>query len=376
MRRYLYILLCYILLPHLLYAQDKLSVQPIGRILMDAGIFEGNEAGLNNGISIPDFRIGAFATFGKFSAYIDVCYAREKVRMKDVCIEGKFDTKNTFTLGYFYHQFGYQGSFSSSRKVTMLEPAIDGVFVGGRQIGLMWIHNNHDYWSSLSLIVEEDAMKKTTEELGNPGYGATSRMVYRPIRERDKIFHVGFSWAYDTPKYNEDPALNHRSYHLAGGFPTYLSSITTLDAIVPNAINRWRFTPELCAAYGRIGLEAQYYYMTINRSRDLPNYETSGAYAQIRGLLKGSHYAYNEANSWMNPANLGAWECVLGYNYVDLNNQRCHINGGKMQDLSLTLNHYLNKYITWRLRYSFTKVKNQKHDFSVNALQTRFQVLF
>ena len=91
MRRHLYILLCFIILPHLLFAQDKLTVQPIGRILMDAGIFEGNEAGLNNGISIPDFRIGAFATFGKFSAYIDVCYAREKVRMKDVCIEGKFE---------------------------------------------------------------------------------------------------------------------------------------------------------------------------------------------------------------------------------------------------------------------------------------------
>ena len=376
MRRFLSILLCLIFLQTHLFAQEKLTVRPIGRILVDAGIFETNEIGLNNGVSIPDFRAGAYAEIGKFSAYIDVSYARAKVHIKDICIEGKFDPKNTFSLGYFYHQFGYQGSFGSSRKITMLEPAIDGIFVGGRQIGLMWVHNNHDFWGTLSLVVEEDAMKKTTEELGNPGYGATSRMVYRPIREKGQVFHVGFSWAYDTPKFNEDPELNHRSYTLEGCYPTYLSSITMLHGVIPEAKNRWRFTPELCAAYGKIGLEAQYYYMTIQREQNLPAYQTSGAYAQVRGLLKGTHYAYNEAYSLISPAEFGAWECVLAYNYVDLDSQKCNVYGGKMQDLSLTFNHYLNKYITWRLRYSFTKVKNQKHDLSINALQTRLQFHF
>ena len=97
-----YILLFLFLLQSSLFAQDKLTVRPVGRILLDGGFFESNQEGLNNGIGIPDFRIGAMATFGKFTAYIDVCYARDKVRMKDVTLEGKLDSKNTVTLGYFY----------------------------------------------------------------------------------------------------------------------------------------------------------------------------------------------------------------------------------------------------------------------------------
>ncbi|MBQ4055519.1 MAG: ATPase [Bacteroidaceae bacterium] len=371
-----YILLFLFLLQSSLFAQDKLTVRPVGRILLDGGFFESNQEGLNNGIGIPDFRIGAMATFGKFTAYIDVCYARDKVRMKDVTLEGKLDSKNTVTLGYFYQQFGLQGSFSSSRKITMLEPGIDGLFVGGRQIGIMWVHDCHAFWNALSMTIEEEAMSKTTAELGNPGYGILSRTVYRPIREPGRIFHVGFSWAYDTPKYHEDAELNHRSYILSAYFPTQLSSLKTTEAVITQADHRWRFTPELCAAYGRLGIESQYYYMYVARDNNLPAYQTSGGYVQLRGLLKGSHYEYNEANSWMGPAGKGVWECVLGYNNIDLNHDKSEIQGGKMQDVSLTLNHYFNKYITWRLRYSYTKVKSNEYDFSVNALQTRIQVLF
>ena len=67
-----YILLFLFLLQSSLFAQDKLTVRPVGRILLDGGFFESNQEGLNNGIGIPDFRIGAMATFGKFTAYIDV----------------------------------------------------------------------------------------------------------------------------------------------------------------------------------------------------------------------------------------------------------------------------------------------------------------
>lgn len=376
MNKKVYIILFLAFIQANLFAQNKLTVRPVGRILMDGGIFESNQIGLNSGIGIPDFRIGAMATFDKFTAYVDVCYARNKVRMKDVTIEGKLDSRNTVTLGYFYQQFGLQAAFSSSRKITMLEPSIDGLFVGGRQIGIMWVHNRQAFWNALSLTVEEEAINKTTAELGNPGYGILSRTVYRPIREPGRIFHVGFSWAYDTPKYHENAELNHSSYTLSAYFPSQLSNLKATEAVITQADHRWRFTPEICAAYGRIGIESQYYYMRIRREENLPAYHTSGGYVQIRGLLKGKHYEYNEANSWIGSVDKGAWECVLGYNYINLDNKKCDIQGGQMHDLSLTLNHYLNKYITWRLRYSYTKVTNNAYDMSVNALQTRFQFLF
>ena len=359
-----------------LFAQDDLIVRPSGRILIDGGFFESNDAGLNNGITIPDFRVGTKASYRNFNACVDLGYTRQQVRLKDIYIEGQFGDKNTVTLGYFYHQFGLQGASSSSKKITMLEPGVDGVFVGDRQIGIMWIHNHQAYWSALSLTVEEEAMKKTTQQIGKQAYGIVSRMLYRPFREDGKIFHVGFSWAYDTPKYHEDEALNHRSFTLHGYFPTQLSSITTIQTTIPEAENRWRFTPEICMASGRIGIEAQYYHMLIQRKEQFSTYQANGGYVQLRGLLKGPHYKYNEANSWIIPQDEGTWECVLGYSCVNLNHKESGINGGNMKDLSLTLNHYLNKHITWRLRYAYTDVNSNAYNLAINSIQTRIQFLF
>ena len=129
-------------------------------------------------------------------------------------------------------------------------------------------------------------------------------------------------------------------------------------------------------ASGRIGIEAQYYHMLIQRKEQFSTYQANGGYVQLRGLLKGPHYRYNEANSWIIPQDEGTWECVLGYSCVNLNHKESGINGGNMKDFSLTLNHYLNKHITWRLRYAYTDVNSNAYNLAINSIQTRIQFLF
>ena len=64
------------------FAQDeepKLVVKPSGRILMDAGVMHSTDETLNDqlndGVAIPDVRMGVSATYGKWKAKIDVGYA-------------------------------------------------------------------------------------------------------------------------------------------------------------------------------------------------------------------------------------------------------------------------------------------------------------
>lgn len=360
-----------------LIAQDKLTVQPVGRILIDGGLFESNSVGLNNGMAIPDLRIGVQANYGAYEGYVDIGYANEKVHLKDVYIKRTFGKKDIVSLGHFYHHFGLQAVLSSSRKITMIEPVSDCIFVDGRQIGAMWIHHDQAFWGSLSLTVEKEAMKKNTNQTGHQAYGILSRMVYRPFRQSGQIFHVGFSWAYDTPQYNENEELNHRSYVMGCLFPTQIAEVTAVQTTIPEADHRWRFTPEICAAYGRIGIESQYYYTNIQRKEGYTAYKASGTYIQLRGLLKGHAYTYNETDSWINTPEKGSWECAIGYNYADLNDSKSNLSGGCIQDLSFTLNHYINPYITWRLRYSHTKSNSPfLSHLSINAIQTRIQFLF
>lgn len=361
-----------------LFAQDKLKLSPIGRMVLDAGCFDSKVEGLNNGVVIPDLRAGVKASYGDYQAKFDIGYAKGKLSLKDIYIQKNFDESNSLMLGYFYPHFGLQAMLSSSKKAAMEEPIADGMFNGNRRISAMYIYGKDAFWGAFTLAVEEEAMKKTTDQTGDQGYGILTRLLYRPYRESGRILHLGISGAFDTPKYNEDDVLNHKSFVFEGSYPTQIADVTAVEAIVPDAKQMWRFTPEICAAHGRMAVEAQYYYAKVNRKNGLPSYQASGTYLQLRGLLKGKAYEYDAKDSWLSTPGQGSWECVLGYSYTDLNDAECKIYGGRMNDASLTLNYYVNKYVTWRLRYSYTHVGGRSGfgNQTVNAIQTRFQFVF
>ena len=41
-----------------------------------------------------------------------------------------------------------------------------------------------------------------------------SRLVYRPLHDTGRLFQLGISGAYETPRYNSEPTLNHTSFDL------------------------------------------------------------------------------------------------------------------------------------------------------------------
>ena len=80
------------------FAQDeepKLVVKPSGRILMDAGVMHSTDETLNDqlndGVAIPDVRMGVSATYGKWKAKVDVGYARQSLSLKDISLDYNFD---------------------------------------------------------------------------------------------------------------------------------------------------------------------------------------------------------------------------------------------------------------------------------------------
>ena len=232
----------------------------------------------------------------------------------------------------------------------MEEPQSNEAFFNGRLVGLMLMHQKDKFFGTLSLFAENEAMKKSPTVTGSQGMGMMSRLLYRPRREEGNIFHVGISGAFETPRYGEikdntgKVTATHSSYVLKTPFPTRIAKVTAQQANIENATFLYKFSPELLFAKGNWGLEAQYYYVNVNRKSGFEAFDASGAYAMLRTIIKGSPYTYADADGGIATPKAGAMELVAGYNYTDLSNAKAGILGGRLNDYSLTFNYYINKY--------------------------------
>ena len=267
----------------------------------------------------------------------------------------------------------------------MEEPQSNEAFFNGRLVGLMLMHQKDKFFGTLSLFAENEAMKQTPSVdvvkgtgTGSQGMGMMSRLLYRPRRDEGNIFHVGISGAFETPRYNKKAELNHSSYILKTPFPTRIAKVTAQEATIDNATFLYKFSPELLFAKGNWGLEAQYYYVNVNRKSGFEAFDASGAYAMVRTIIKGSPYTYADADGGIATPKAGAMELVAGYNYTDLSNSKAGILGGRLNDYSLTFNYYINKYMIWRVRTSYTAVgyRAGKENTNLSLIETRLQIKF
>ena len=176
-------------------------------------------------------------------------YAYGKVNMKDVWLQYDFDKENFVRGGYFIHQYGFQSSTSSSFKETMEEPQSNAVFNNDRMIGLMYEHSENKFLATASVVVETDAMKQTTDQIGNEAIGAMTRLLYRPYAERGKMFQVGISGGIEGARYSSKEELNHKQFTLATRWPTRVAKVNSQEALVTDAKTLYKFSPEIMYSF-------------------------------------------------------------------------------------------------------------------------------
>ena len=360
--------------------EEKVEIKSVGRIHFDGGVLGANNYHNEfvSGIALADFRAGLMMRYGQWKSKIEMGYANQALSVKDVFIEYDFNKHTLLRGGYFLHQFGMQSVFGASAKISMEEPLSNSAFYNNRLVGLMLMHEKDKFFGTLSLFAENEVMKKSADKTGSQGMGMMSRLLYRLHHEEGNIFHIGISGAFETPRYNKDAALNHSSYILKTYFPTRIARVTAQEATIDNATFLYKFSPELLLAKGHWGLEAQYYYLNVNRKNGFEAFDASGAYAVVRTIIKGKPYAYADADAVMATPKAGAMELVAGYNYTDLSNSKAGILGGRLNDYSLSFNYYINKYVIWRVRTSYTAVgyRADKENTNLGLIETRLQIKF
>lgn len=358
--------------------ENKLVVKPSGRILMDAAFLNSSNKTVDeqcvDGVNVPDIRIGMKVSYGKWEGKADIGYARGSVSPKDIFIQYNFNKQNFLRGGYFVHQFGYQSATSSSFKVSMEEPETHSAFgVGGRLVGLMYEHSDNKFMGTGSVYTDAQSFKKQTNHTGYQGTGFLTRLVYHPLIEKGNLFHVGIGLNYELA------AENRSNMEFKAPYPVRVAGINAIGAKITDAKNDFKFSGELMAAKGHVGIEGQYIFMNVDRKGDAKSYNAWGAYGNLRFLLN-NEYEYVKNDAGIATPAPKSWELVAAYNYTDMNDAKAGFHGGKLSDWALTMNYYINKYMIWRVSGHIVRAGESDYSgFNKNTfrvIETRIQFKF
>lgn len=358
--------------------ENKLVVKPSGRILMDAAFLNSSNKTVDeqcvDGVNVPDIRIGMKVSYGKWEGKADIGYARGSVSPKDIFIQYNFNKENFLRGGYFVHQFGYQSATSSSFKVSMEEPETHSAFgVGGRLVGLMYEHSDDKFMGTGSIYTDAQSFKKQTNHTGYQGTGLLTRLVYHPLIEKGNLFHVGIGLNYELA------AENRSNMEFKAPYPVRVAGINAIGAKITDAKSDFKFSGEVMAAKGHVGIEGQYIFMNVDRKGDAKSYNAWGAYGNLRFLLN-NEYEYVKNDAGIATPAPKSWELVAAYNYTDMNDAKAGFHGGKLSDWALTMNYYINKYMIWRVSGHIVRAGESDYSgFNKNTfrvIETRLQFKF
>lgn len=386
-RRVLFLFLGIISLLSLRAEDDdaKFKIVPSGRVLIDGAVYASPQKYMfRDGMAIPEARLGAKMYYGKWSSWIDVGFAYGKIGLRNMWIQYDFNPHSSVRVGNFLQPFGYQSPTTANNKPTFEQPIASALFTPGLQLGVMYTFFNPSFYSASAIHVESSALTNVMNYplFNQQGYTLLTRFVWR---KKDSgiagkpIVHAGISFGFSSPdRHLIDDQDIHNGFTNSALFPTKVSSETAVSAVIGNARNRFKLTPELLLAYKRIALESQYFFQTIARKNNLSAVNFHSAYATVRGILIGGNYSYDPASAILVNPKKHTLECVADYNYATLSDAKAGIFGGRANSFNITFNYYFNAYITARLNYSYTHVwdKFDNSPTTLNAFQLRLMVLF
>ncbi len=361
---------------------EKLKVTPTGRIFIDgASFFTPQKDYFPDGIAIPDVRLGVMMNYEKWSASINIGFNQSKVGLRGIFLGYNFNDRLLIRMGSFVYQYGLRTTLSSASLAPMISPIANTAFNDGRQLGAMLVYYPDKYLAALSLHTESGASSNIlgTKEFAKEGIGTSTRLVFRPYYSMGKVVQFGISGGLASPRQhlNENGEDTHDVFEFKSNFPSRVVQVSAINAVVDKAVNKWHFSPELLLNYKNLALESQYYYNRVNRHSGLPSFTGQGMYVILRGLLRGSSYNYSRYAGVLDNPNPQSLEFVLDYDYTDLSDSKARIYGGRANNVSITFNYYINKYIIARFRYGYTHTWDRfgEQPISLNSIMVRLQMI-
>lgn len=334
------------------------TVRLTGFFQADAGWYyqdEASKAAVGDIQDGADFRRTRLAGTGK--VWENVSYMLEmdfafpgRPSFMDVWLEIEEVGGGNLRVGQFITPFGMDG-LTSARELTFLERAVPFTFLLFRQIGMMYHGTSEDDSVTWSIAGFRYPTGPWGSSIGDSGYGMSARFTGLLYDEgEDGAVHLGGGFVF------ADPAENLLRYRNLPEFSILLAP-ALVDTGFMDVNHFFNMNAELATTCGPFHAQSEIFFAFTDQM-DGTQTVFPGAYAQVAWILTGEHRPYKYKSGVLGrvipdhpfgKCGIGAWEIAGRWSYLDLNDE--NILGGRVNDLSLGMNWYLNKNTKFQFNY-------------------------
>lgn len=345
--------------------KNPLQWRLIGRVFFDGGVFMNDTLGWGNAFQVNDVRLGTVVKiFDNWEAKIELGYADKKISMKDIYVNYKLNS-HSFRLGYAYEPWG-NARVGTAAFRFMQNATADNALGQGRQLGISYSYNYK--WMNVMAGVFSGGDIQTSGQM-DQGYSVAAKFIGRPLMKEGRVLHLAIA-----PRFADDKEV----VDFTGGVPTNLVAKKDngfVDASVDRVINSWKLDAECIFIYDKWYFQGQFLVSHLNR-HGVDNFNGKGGYAQAGYLILGEKHNYNESTGMIGNPAPKSLELLLRYDNVNLND--AGIRGGRLSDITVGMNYFINKYIAAKLNYTRMMVgdSSPKGGGDFDLLQARLQVSF
>lgn len=305
---------------------------------------------------------------------IEADFSGERVSLKDVYIGfSNLPVIGNLRIGHLKEPFRLS-TLNSSKFLTFMETAQNAEFAQIRNNGILVFNDFLNHRLSSQLSVFRNANNTSDDVFADDGYVVTGRITGLALRDKEKkhLLHLGVGYSYRKPESKDYEVSARPGSHLA---PKYISTGNLRDVDNINLINF-----ETAYVKGPFAFQGEYLNAKVNRHFNTLKF--SNYYGEISYFItgesknyKGSYDGFGRVSPKKNfnaiDKGAGAWEIAFRYSNTDLTD----INSlsGKLQDITLGLNWYLNPVTRLMINHVWVNLENKGN---ANIFQGRLQIDF
>ncbi|NNC95553.1 MAG: hypothetical protein HKN92_08320 [Chitinophagales bacterium] len=312
--------------------------------------------------------------YGKVKYKLQLDFAGGGVSFKDVFIELVDLPIGHLRMGHFKEPFRLE-ALTSSKYMTFMERGFPIDIFPERNTGIM-IRNDHlDKRLSWQLGVFRRSNGAGNDVAADDGVNLTARVTGLPLmhdtEDKTQVLHLGAAISFRNPESETYDVESRPESHLA---PKY---IATGD--IAGVENILVFGTEVAFVHNSFSAAGEFVQSSVN-TMGSSDYNFSSFYVEISYFLTGESKVYKGSYSGFDrvkPAKnfgqggAGAWELGLRFSSSDLNSG--DINGGKLSDLTVGVNWYLNPASRMMFNYILASLNDVGN---TSIAQMRVQVDF
>lgn len=346
----------------------EVTVEPRGRLHLDAGFYDQDQTEFGDGINVRRGRLGMEGTLGDdWSFVLEYDFGEGgEADATDVYLRTNF-AEGKLTIGQQRVPFGLN-ALTSSNSITFIERATPSNVVNtDRKVGVRWDRTFDDLTSQSMLFGRALGDGGSAGE--DESFGFAQRLVFHPQYEGTQL-HFGVAVAYESLGDLSDLRLRDRPELRVD------PDVRLIDTGTMNEIDSvLRSGLEIAVQQGSFSLESEYSRISADSSVN-GDVTFDGAHVQASYVLTGEQRGYsNGVFKSVKPASeSGAWEVAVRYSTMSLNDGS--IFGGEQNNLTLGVNYYLNSQIRFMGNVVFIDAETPAMQEDPMAIGFRMQYSF